>query len=236
MRDKRPYIIVTQDAIDRIIRQIALDWSPDHAPGSRFKSRAAREFFAARDIAATLGIAETGARVGEWFHLDRADWDPEDRTLTFRRTKNGATRVVPVTRAYAEGPLAGWLAVRDKIKCGTERIFLTETRGPIDPGAWGKQWDKYRAHAGIERRIRRHDLRHFAATAHDRIDKYLSKLIVGHHTDAARAIYSHRELAELHTPHDAANPVGKVLARLAETSVKDSEHKTVKRRAYTPSK
>ena len=107
-RPKSRYTLVTEDEIDRIVRQIELDWSPEYAPGSRFKSIKAREFFPARDIASTLGLAETGARVSEWFRLDLGDWDPEERTLTFRDTKNGdPQRVVPVTEAYAAGPLAG---------------------------------------------------------------------------------------------------------------------------------
>lgn len=128
----------------------------------------------------------------------------------------GEARTSYFTAAYSGGILADWLAILDKIDAASPFLFVSEYGLALDPYRWGRRWDKYRQRAGIERRIRRHDLRHFSSTAHDRVDTELSKKIIGHHTNAAHAIYSHRESEELRHAHDRANPVGPILVRLSE--------------------
>ena len=54
----------TLDQVGLIVAQIKNDWDPDHAPGTRFKSPSARDFFCIRDIACVIRIGKTGARSG----------------------------------------------------------------------------------------------------------------------------------------------------------------------------
>ena len=162
----------------------------------------------------TLWMPETGCRVGETTRVLRGDIDLDARSALLRDTKNGDDRLVYFTENFRDTVLADWLRICNALDTVCENLFITEMGLPLNPYRWGRQWDKYRQRAGIERRIRRHDLRHFASTAHDRVDKDLSKKLIGHHTDSAHAIYSHREDDELRTAHDQANPVGSILIRL----------------------
>lgn len=209
--------LVKIEEINLVLDEIARTWDPEHAPASRFRSEQAREFFWVRDTCMTLWLGETGCRVGEMARALLPDLNVEERSAVFRDTKNGdEARKGYYTEAFRDGILAEWLAIRNEIDAPSNYLFVSEYGLAMDPYRWGRQWDKYRQRAGIERRIRRHDLRHFSSTAHDRVDKDLSKKQIGHHTDAAHAIYSHREEEELRQAHDKADPVGPILVRLAE--------------------
>ena len=211
------HTLVKIEEINLVLDEIARTWDPEFAPASRFRSEQAREFFWVRDTCMTLFLGETGCRVGEMARTLSADVNLEERSVIFRDTKNGdEARTGYFTAAFGGGILADWLAILDKIDAASPYLFVSEYGLALDPYRWGRQWDKYRQRAGIERRIRRHDLRHFSSTAHDRVDKDLSKKQIGHHTDAAHAIYSHREEEELRQAHDKADPVGPILVRLAE--------------------
>lgn len=236
IRDRKKHESVSLEEIGRIIRAVAESWSPDQAPASRFRSEEARGFFKASDTCMTLWLPETGMRIGETCKATLDALDLEARTVQLTSTKNGDDRVAFLTEDFVNGPLAEWLAIRNGLEAMTNRLFINELGLPLAPYAWGRGWNKYVKRAGIERRIRRHDLRHFSSTAHDRVDRELSKKIIGHHTDAAHAIYSHRELHELRAAHDAADPIGPLLAQVradAEARQAAAEPKTVRRKVYT---
>ncbi|MGI4791666.1 MAG: tyrosine-type recombinase/integrase [Janthinobacterium lividum] len=214
--DKKKRVPVKMEEINAIIGQIYDDWLEENAPASRFRSQEARDFFGIRDVCMTLWMPETGSRIGETTRVQRADLNLDDRSALLRDTKNGDDRLVYFTLDFRDGILADWLAIRDGLDTVCDNLFVSELGMPLDPYRWGRQWDKYRQRAGIERRIRRHDLRHYSSNAHDRVDKDSSKKLIGHHTDAAHEIYSCREEARLRADHDQANPVGPILVRLRE--------------------
>ena len=231
---------VTEDELDKIVRQIEEEWADDAAGGSRFKSLEARRFFRVRDIAATLGLPETGMRVGEFFgarlcHLSDRDASGR-RTILVKETKNGDDRFAFLSKEYCDVAFEPWLLTRLKIETGNDYIFINELGGKIDPGSWGRQWNRYRQSAGIERVIRRHDLRHYSSSKHDAIDIEMSKKIVGHKSDQAHDIYSHTEVEALKVAHDAAAPISGVLAnyqaRVAALAAKPAAP-VKKKRVYT---
>ncbi len=211
--DKKKHAQVTMDEIGQVVDCIEKNWSPEFAPASRFRGEDARKFFPARDICMTLWMPETGARIGETCAVLLDDVDLKERTALFRNTKNGDDRLGFFTETFAETALADWLAIRTQLECLSPYLFVSELGLKLDPYRWGRQWDRYRQKSGIERRIRRHDLRHFASTAHDRVDRSLSKVIIGHKTDQAHDIYDHPEIAHLREAHDKAAPVDALLEK-----------------------
>jgi site-specific recombinase XerD len=247
IKDTKRHKPPTQNEIGLVTKQIKIDWDPDHALGSRFKSEKARVFFPTRDTAATLVLSDTGMRVGECFGIRLGDIDVEARTIKLYGTKPGDARTTIFSRGMAvvhpprngepqpmTGPLGEWINLRLAMDCATDYLFVTENGGKIDPSSWGKQWDKYRAHAGIERRIRRHDLRHYASSRHDRADREVSKALMGHRTDAAHDIYDHDDVEDLRRVHDAAAPVEEMLETLAhEAAAKAAQPVEKRRRVYT---
>ena len=219
--DKRRPTPVSIAEINAIVETIYDSWSPEHAPASRFRGEDAREFFPTRDVCATLWLPEVGSRVGEMTRVLRSDIDLEARSALLRHTKNGDDRLVFFSEDFRDGILLEWLKIRNGIEAACDNLFISELGLPLNPYTWGRQWDKYRQRAGIERRIRRHDLRHFSSQAHDRVSKEASKKQMGHRTDQAHAIYSDgsyadQEAKELRDAHDQANPVGPILVRLQE--------------------
>lgn len=212
-------VSVHLDEINAVVDTIYNAWSLDHAPASRFRNVEAREFFSTRDVCMTLWLPETGSRVGEMSHVQRADIDLVKRTALFRATKNGDDRTAAFGEDFRDGILADWLTIRDNLDTTCDNLFISEFGLPLNPYRWGRQWDKYRQDAGIERRIRRHDLRHFSSQAHDRVSKAESKNQMGHHTDQAHKTYgdgslSDQELKGLVDAHDQAAPVGPIVARI----------------------
>ena len=236
-------VLVKLDEINAIIEAIYDAWSPEHAPASRFRGEDARKFFPARDVCMTLFMTETGARVGETARVLRSDIDLEARSALLRSTKNGDDRQVYYTGEYRDTVLADWLEIRDGLDTVCDNMFISELGLPLDPYRWGRQWDKYRQRAGIERRIRRHDLRHYSSTAHDRVDKVVSKQLNGHHTDSAHEVYSHREEERIRAVHDEVNPNGPILAKLkadreaqAAAEAAAAQPKQVRPKIYTKPK
>ncbi len=240
--DKSEKRSVAEHELDAIVRQIEEDWADEATGGSRFKSLDARRYFRVREIAATLGLAETGMRVGEFFSARLCHLSPRDdqgrRTILLEKTKNGDDRLAFLSKEYCDVAFEPWLEMRLKMQTGNDFIFVSESGGKIDPGSWGRQWNKRRVRAGIERVIRRHDLRHYSSSKHDVVDKDMSKKIMGHRTDQAHDIYSHDEVEALKAVHDAAAPVAGVLAnyqaREAERAAKAAAAvKPSRKRVYT---
>ncbi len=227
--DKKKVAVVKLEEINAIVEAIYDAWSPEHAPASRFRGEEAREFFSTRDVCMTLWLPETGCRIGEATRVLRSDIDLEARSALLRNTKNGDDRLVFFSEDFRDGILADLLKLRDGNDAMCDNLFISELGLPLDPYRWGRQWDQYRQRAGIERRIRRHDLRHFSSQAHDRVSKDASKKQMGHRTDQAHEIYSdgtlsERERDELRDVHDQAAPVGPIVARIkAEREAKAAE-------------
>ena len=133
-----------------------------------------------------------GPRKGELLKLEWPDVDLRRREFTLRKTKNGETRVIPMTAdvfdAFAE--------LHKERRLDTPRVFLYN----------GKPWKNPRtAFAAACRRagitgLRLHDLRHCAATNLRRagVDTMTAMKIIGHKSEQMHRRYNTIQTEDLH--------------------------------------
>jgi integrase len=115
-----------------------------------------------------LAALETGARRGELESLESRDVDLERQTITFRDTKNGDTRTIPMPPAL--NPYLGLI-----IRGGADRPFA-----PLNAADWNAARD-----TAEMRHVRFHDLRHTFAT---------NKVKEGHNIRQIAQMLGHRDL------------------------------------------
>lgn len=127
---------------------------------------------------------ESAMRLGEMINLTWKDVDLGGRTIVLRDTKNGDTRVVPLTKR-AVGALA---ALRAQMGTETQRVFNHWKR----PDSFSKGWHALLRRAKVED-LRFHDLRHEATsrmTEHG-LSPVEVAAITGHRTMQMLKRYSH---------------------------------------------
>ncbi|MEP6889813.1 MAG: site-specific integrase [Nitrospirota bacterium] len=133
-----------------------------------------------------------GPRKGELLKLEWQDIDMRRKEFTLRKTKNGETRVVPMTHDVHAAFSALW---KDR-RLDTNRVFLYK----------GKPWKNPRtAFAAACRRagitgLRLHDLRHTASTNMRRagVDTMTAMKIVGHKSEQMHRRYNTIQPEDLH--------------------------------------
>jgi integrase len=134
----------------------------------------------------------TGARRGELLHLTWSDVDLKRRILTFRETKNGETRAVPLT-GYALAIFTQHATIR---RLDTTLVFpdITGTR----PLGIRDAWENAVKRAGITD-FHFHDLRHMFASYLAMNGATLAEIAeaLGHKTLSMVKRYAH--LSEAHT-------------------------------------
>lgn len=136
---------------------------------------------------ALLVAIETAMRLGELCSLRVGDVDLDGRTATLHDTKNGDTRVVPLSRRAGE-LLARLVQGKDE----KDQVF------PLTSGSLGLYYREARTKAGLAD-IRFHDARHEAAI---RLSKKLPNVIelsavTGHRSLQSLRIYYHPDAADL---------------------------------------
>ena len=143
-----------------------------------------------------------GPRRGELLRLGWPDVDMKHKEFTLRHTKNGETRIVPMTPNVYEIFLQLWMERR----LDTRRVFLYK----------GKPWKNPRtAFAAACRRagitcgrkgggLTIHDFRHTASTNLRRagVDTMTAMKIVGHRSEQMHRRYNTIEPADLHAAAD----------------------------------
>jgi integrase len=140
-----------------------------------------------------LTIAYTvGPRKGELLKLEWSDVDMRRREFTLRKTKNGETRVVPMTPDVFDT----FMALHRERRLDTPKVFLYK----------GKPWKNPRTaftaacrRAGITG-LRLHDLRHTASTNLRRagVDTMTAMKIVGHKSEQMHRRYNTIQPEDLH--------------------------------------
>ncbi len=154
---------------------------------------AALQRTAAPHLLCFLTIAyHVGPRKGELLKLEWSDVDMRRREFTLRKTKNGETRVVPMTPDVFDT----FTALYRERRLDTQRVFLYN----------GKPWKNPRtAFAGACRRagitgLRLHDLRHTASTNLRRagVDTMTAMKIVGHKSEQMHRRYNTIQPEDLH--------------------------------------
>lgn len=155
-----------------------------------------------------------GPRKGELLKLEWSDVDMRRREFTLRKTKNGETRVVPMT----PDDYAVFLELWKERRLDTNRVFLYK----------GKPWNNPRtAYAAACRRagitgLRLHDLRHTASTNLRRagVDTMTAMKIVGHKSEQMHRRYNTIKQEDL---HDAAAKLQKYTANTLITLASHQE-------------
>ncbi|MBM4127529.1 MAG: site-specific integrase [Nitrospira sp.] len=140
-----------------------------------------------------LSIAyAVGPRKGELLKLEWPDVDIRRKEFTLRNTKNGETRVVPMTPDVFDT----FVELHEERRLDTQRVFLYN----------GKPWKNPRtAFAAACRRagitgLRLHDLRHCAATNLRRagVDTMTAMKIIGHKSEQMHRRYNSIKSEDLH--------------------------------------
>lgn len=133
-----------------------------------------------------------GPRKGELLKLEWPDVEMRRREFTLRHTKNGETRVVPMTPDVFDT----FVELHHERRLDTPRVFLYK----------GKPWKNPRtAFAAACRRagitgLRLHDLRHCAATNLRRagVDTMTAMKIIGHKSEQMHRRYNSIKSEDLH--------------------------------------
>jgi integrase len=133
-----------------------------------------------------------GPRKGELLKLEWSDVDMRRREFTLRKTKNGETRVVPMTPDVFDT----FTDLHKERRLDTQKVFLYN----------GKPWKNPRtAFAAACRRsgitgLRLHDLRHTASTNLRRagVDTMTAMKIVGHKSEQMHRRYNTIQAEDLH--------------------------------------
>jgi integrase len=156
-----------------------------------------------------LTIAYTvGPRKGELLKLEWSDVDMRRREFTLRKTKNGETRVVPMTPDVYET----FVELRQERRLDTPKVFLYKGR------PWRNPRTAFAAacrRAGIKD-LRLHDLRHTASTNLRRagVDTMTAMKIVGHKSEQMHRRYNTIQPEDL---HEAAQKLQKYTANTVIT-------------------
>jgi integrase/recombinase XerD len=163
-----------------------------------------------RDRAILEVLYATGVRNAELRGLQLTDFDPSGETLTVSGGKGNKDRVVPL------GPVSAAIVgdyitqARPKIafKSEVRNLFVTKNGLALDPKLVITIVRRHLEHAGIDRPIRPHRLRHACAThmLKGGADiRHIQKLL-GHASLQSTQIYTHVEISDLKAAHRRFHP------------------------------
>lgn len=148
----------------------------------------------------------TGMRRGEILSMKWADIDRTGRSLVIPKTKNGYSRLIPLTNeALAALPSDG---------CLDDLVF------PIKGAAFRLAWDRLKARAGISD-LRFHDLRHEAISLFFEMGLSVPEvaLISGHKDMRMLFRYSHATRQNILKQFDASSSLNKMASSEVKASV-----------------
>lgn len=130
---------------------------------------------------------DSGARISEITNLRVEDFDPEQKFLTFKDTKNGQDRIIPIT---------------DSVTKSLVKLVGSRRNGYIFRGRQDKPMSRLSAYfalkrrveaAGIYKNIRPHTFRHHWITS--KLDKGVPltqvQKFVGHNSLSSTSLYYH---------------------------------------------
>jgi integrase len=88
------------------------------------------------------------------------DYQPKERQIVIRKAKGDEPRTIPVSDFWIQA-VDAYLRARPKVD--SDRLFISEFGGPLDPGQVRKAFRSYQEFAGIGG-FTLHGLRHYALT------------------------------------------------------------------------
>ena len=213
--------------ISKLIQAVDDCWNIHKTERAKYTFEKARRFYASRDVAIIIGIAATGARISEMLGLQLADWRPDLNEISFRQTKGGQPRAVPIS--------ALWLPhmetyLKNRPQCDNPYLFVTADGGSFGPNGdyrampqttWARAWGRYMERAGLSG-WSRHNLRHYFGThvAVDQSNLMLASAMLGHKDLKTTRIYAHNSARQMQTAFAAADPLKSIPILVNKRSVK----------------
>jgi integrase/recombinase XerD len=163
-----------------------------------------------RDRAILEVFYATGVRNAELRALQLTDFDPDGETLTVSGGKGNKDRVVPLgpVAAAIVGDYIAQARPKLALKRRVQNLFVTKNGLPLDPKLVITIVRRHLKHAGIDKPIRPHRLRHACAThmLKGGADiRYIQKLL-GHASLQTTQIYTHVEIGDLKAVHRRFHP------------------------------
>lgn len=216
-----PRYVPSAEEVGKLLQAVADCWDVRETPSCRFVYEKARRFYLRRDLALITGLIATGARISEMLGLRLEDWRMdrgEQGEVTFRETKNGEDRTLPVSPLWREA-VEEYLLSRPR--CANPHLFVNADGGsydvkgnprPIPLTTWDKAWMRYMARAGLSG-WSRHNLRHYAGTfmAVDGKDLVTANAMLGHKDFKTTKIYVHNSGQRLQEAYSKCDPLASIL-------------------------
>ncbi len=210
-------VVPSAEDIGKLLQAVDDCWNIHKTDRARYTFEKARRFLAARDTAIILAIIATGGRIGEVLGLRLEDVRTDVMELTFRETKSGHPRTVPLSAAW-QPYLETYLKLRPR--CDNPFLFINADGGsydqegnprPMPLNSWGAAWLRYMKRAGLSG-WSRHNLRHYAATywAVDQGNLVLANAMLGHKDMKTTQIYVHNSARQLQAAFAPADPLGSI--------------------------
>ena len=147
-----------------------------------------------RNAALIATLYRSGVRIGEALALYPKDLSARQGTIQVLHGKGGKQRVVGLD-AWGWGWLGRWLEVRSSLGVnGRHRLFCTLRGKPLIQPYVSNMLKRVARHAGVEKRVHCHGLRHsFASQAVlDGVNVAAISQQLGHSNVATTAVYLHR--------------------------------------------
>lgn len=169
----RPQVgfVPSREQVDQLLRSVKPRWNPAHNPSARLAGERDRDWRARHDFCVILLLAETGCRLGEACSLLLADVNEKNpqwtghATATFRDTKTGQDRTVPVSPDWVKAYRA-YLAVRYPSKL--PHVFVTSCDRPLTAHWFGAKFADYVRYAGLPAELTAQTLRRRQASNYAR--------------------------------------------------------------------
>lgn len=137
-------------------------------------------------------LMTTGIRVGELVGIDIDDLELDDNCVKIHG-KGNRQRLVYIFDQTLQRALGKYLSYRRRLSTDTQRLLVNDSGMPYTTQKIRKHLSEIARHAGIERRITPHMLRHTTATQllEAGVDiRYVQKLL-GHQSISTTEIYTH---------------------------------------------
>lgn len=199
-----------------LLDSIERRWNPSLNPPIKNIPFRRRQFCMTRNYAIIAGLAESGARISEMLGLLMEDFDRERLMITFRDTKTGGDRSVPVSKLWIT-LVDAYLPFRPK-KSEANTLFVNEFGTPISPASfshlfashvdWARTQEPYREML----RFTAHHVRHYNATAHANKSVPAAAIIAGHKNLKTTQGYVHPEMEFVRRIHEEVAPLARVFA------------------------